>query len=75
LRLHHPTPREVAITFEKPWEGNASGYPADHPVSPEMLSATIFHTLGISPETRIHDAFGRPVPVMGGGEPILDLFG
>ena len=23
LRLHHPTPREVAITFEKPWEGNA----------------------------------------------------
>lgn len=27
LRLHHPTPREIAITFDKPWEGNASGYP------------------------------------------------
>ena len=27
LKLHHPLPREVAITFEKPWEGNASGYP------------------------------------------------
>ena len=52
-----------------------AGYPGDHPVSPEMLSATVFHALGISPETRIHDAFGRPVPVMGGGEPILDLFG
>lgn len=26
FRLHHPTPREVALTFEKPWEGNASGY-------------------------------------------------
>ncbi|MFN0055009.1 MAG: hypothetical protein ACKV0T_22790 [Planctomycetales bacterium] len=26
LRLHHPTPREVALTFELPWEGNASGY-------------------------------------------------
>lgn len=26
LRLHHPTPKEVAITFEKPWEGNSSGY-------------------------------------------------
>lgn len=26
LRLHHPTPKEIAITFEKPWEGNASGY-------------------------------------------------
>ena len=27
LMLHHPLPREVALTFEKPWEGNASGYP------------------------------------------------
>lgn len=27
LRLHHPTPREVALTFDEPWEGNASGYP------------------------------------------------
>ena len=26
LKLHHPTPREVALTFDKPWEGNASGY-------------------------------------------------
>lgn len=27
LRLHHPSPREIALTFDKPWEGNASGYP------------------------------------------------
>jgi hypothetical protein len=27
FRLHHPTPREVALTFDQPWEGNASGYP------------------------------------------------
>ncbi len=27
LRLHHPTPREVALKFDEPWEGNASGYP------------------------------------------------
>ena len=27
LRLHHPTPREIAIQFDQPWEGNASGYP------------------------------------------------
>ena len=27
LRLHRPTQREVALTFEEPWEGNASGYP------------------------------------------------
>ena len=27
LKLHSPTPREVAITFDQPWEGGASGYP------------------------------------------------
>ena len=27
LVLHHPRPREVAIRFDEPWEGNTSGYP------------------------------------------------
>ncbi len=27
FKLHHPTPQEVAITFDQPWEGSASGYP------------------------------------------------
>jgi hypothetical protein len=26
IRLHAPTQREVAIKYDKPWEGNASGY-------------------------------------------------
>lgn len=26
LRLHHPTPREVALVTDKPWEGNMCGY-------------------------------------------------
>lgn len=26
LRLHKPTPREVAIVFDAPWEGNMTGY-------------------------------------------------
>jgi hypothetical protein len=26
LVLHSPTPREIALTFDEPWEGNASGY-------------------------------------------------
>lgn len=26
LRMHHPIPREVAITMDKPWEGNGSMY-------------------------------------------------
>ncbi len=52
-----------------------AAYPADDPVTPEDLSATIFHTLGISPETRIYNAQSRPSPVMAGGSPLLDLFG
>ncbi|MCP4783259.1 MAG: DUF1501 domain-containing protein [Fuerstiella sp.] len=51
-----------------------AGYPADHPVSPEALSATVFHALGISPERRLLDAFGRPVPVMASGQPLTSLF-
>ena len=27
LRLHHPTRREVALRYDRPWEGNSSGYP------------------------------------------------
>jgi hypothetical protein len=26
LRLHHPTPREVVLVHDKPWEGNTCGY-------------------------------------------------
>ena len=52
-----------------------AAYPQDKPVSPLNLGATIFHALGISPETRIHDALGRPVPVMEGGQPLVELFG
>ncbi len=52
-----------------------SAFPHEKPVTPEALGATIFHALGISPETRLHDAFGRPVSAIDGGEPLLDLFG
>ena len=27
LVLHHPRPQEIAMRFERPWEGNTSGYP------------------------------------------------
>ncbi|MBM3892176.1 MAG: hypothetical protein FJ388_23930, partial [Verrucomicrobia bacterium] len=26
-RLHNPTPREVVMVWDQPWEGNTSGYP------------------------------------------------
>lgn len=52
-----------------------AAYPVDHPVGPEDLAATVFHALGIAPETRVYDALGRPVPVMDGGRPLEELFG
>ncbi|AMV38791.1 DUF1501 domain-containing protein [Planctomyces sp. SH-PL62] len=53
-----------------------AAYPVDRPVSPEDLSATIFHALGIDPDARIMDPLGRPVPlVMEGGRPLVELFG
>ncbi len=47
----------------------------DHPVSPESLAATIYHALGIDHELRVMDPLGRPVPIVDGGRPVLDLFG
>lgn len=52
-----------------------AAWPHDQPVSPEELAATIFHALGISPDTRIRDSSGRPVPVVEGGRPLGELFG
>lgn len=52
-----------------------AAYPADQPVSPESLAATVFHALGISPDTRVHDSQGRPVSILDGGRPLVELFG
>jgi hypothetical protein len=51
-----------------------AAYPAEHPVSPEDLAATVFYALGISPETRIRDNLGRPVSLIDGGQPLRSLF-
>jgi hypothetical protein len=41
-------------------------YPANDPVRPEDLAATMFHLLGIDPRTEIHDALNRPLPISAG---------
>jgi hypothetical protein len=44
-----------------------AGEPASNPVSPGDVGATIYHLLGVHPETIIHDAFtGQPHPVCRG---------
>jgi uncharacterized protein (DUF1501 family) len=48
-------------------------YVSDNPVTPEDFGATLFHALGILPETRLGaDGFTRPVSA---GRPINGLFG
>ena len=42
------------------------GHPRDGRVSPADLSATIFHCLGIDPNSEFHDSFGRPLFVSRG---------
>lgn len=50
-----------------------AAYVKDRPVSTADICATIYHTLGIDPEFRVRDNFGRPQPVAHGGRPIYDI--
>ena len=53
-----------------------AGYPADRPVSPADLAATLFDALGIDPHLRIADAQGRPVSLADeSGRALHELFG
>jgi hypothetical protein len=50
-----------------------AAYPRDNPVTPQDFSATVFHALGVPPDTRLGaDGFSRPAST---GQAILDLFG
>ena len=51
-----------------------AAYPAENPVSPEDLAATIFDSLGIGHDVRLPDTQGRPVPMLERGEPLRRLF-
>jgi hypothetical protein len=51
-----------------------AAYPISNKVTQDDIAATIYHLLGIHPETLIHDRLKRPFPVAE-GEPIYDLLG
>jgi len=51
-----------------------AAYPLTHPVSPADLAATIFESLGISPDLRIANASGQPVPLVDHGNSLTALF-
>jgi hypothetical protein len=46
---------------------------ADRPISPEDLTATILHKLGIDPTTVLKTPIGRPVALADGGKVISEL--
>src|SRR5262249_42189004 len=53
---------------------NARGeYPNEQPVTPQDLLATIYRHLGIDIEHSFTDFTGRPIPVLGHGQPIRAL--
>jgi uncharacterized protein (DUF1501 family) len=51
-----------------------AAYPAQYPVTPQDIAATIYQALGIDPETMIRDALDRPIP-LSNGTPIKALVG
>ena len=48
-------------------------YPAERPLTPKDLLATIYRHLGIDHRAEFRDVTGRPVPVLAEGEPIPEL--
>ncbi len=50
------------------------GAPADNPVSPPDLSATLLHLLGVSPQLELRDLFNKSQPASS-GTPIRGLVG
>ncbi|MEM1296782.1 MAG: DUF1501 domain-containing protein [Verrucomicrobiota bacterium] len=52
------------------------GFPAERPVEPAEVVATVFHSLGLDPEGHLPGPAGRPFPLVDfGNEPIRELFG
>ncbi|HWB00651.1 MAG TPA: DUF1501 domain-containing protein [Pirellulales bacterium] len=47
--------------------------PKDRPLTPGDLHATIFHVLGVDPQTMLVDRAGRAIPAIANGEPIREL--
>jgi hypothetical protein len=48
-------------------------YPAENPVRPDDLAATMFYALGIDPHTHVSGPGSRPVSIAD-GNPVLDIF-
>ena len=48
--------------------------PASRPVSPQELLATMYHSLGISPDQYLQTAVGESLALVEDARPIAELF-
>ncbi len=48
-------------------------HPVTHPYSPGDVLATVYHFLGIDTAQEFHDRSGRPMRVLGEGQPIAEI--
>jgi hypothetical protein len=48
-------------------------YPKERPLTPQDLLATVYQHLGIDPRHEFHDFTGRPIPILPGGQAIVEL--
>jgi Protein of unknown function (DUF1501) len=80
-REHHPECYSAVVAGGGIRGGQIHGrsdrlaaYPAEEPVSPADLTATIYHALGVAPNLTLRNREGRPVALTE-GSPVLPLFG
>jgi uncharacterized protein (DUF1501 family) len=50
----------------------SAAFPALDPVTPEQVTATLYHCLGVDPQSIVHDQQGRPYRLVD-GEPLWGL--
>jgi len=48
-------------------------YPSSRPVTVHEILATVYHRLGVDPQTLVKDAQGRPIPILPDARPIGEL--
>jgi len=48
--------------------------PIESPYSPDDAAASFYHGIGIDPQTEYHTPDGRPVMLVGKGNPIQELW-
>jgi hypothetical protein len=50
-----------------------AGDVAERPVSPKDILATLYHLMGIDPDTHLKDRTGRPMPLVPGGTVVKEM--